>query len=79
MIMSPEALIYDLQCQVTKLTEELTQAKQDIEDFEQAAIVWKKGYADMEREYKIKLGNAKQTIEELEKEVDRVNQNWSRN
>ena len=68
-MISPEQLISDLLNEITKLKEELDQAKQDILDFERAALIWKKGYQDTERKLRIKLENAEQTIEELENEL----------
>jgi predicted RNase H-like nuclease (RuvC/YqgF family) len=70
MIMSPDQLIYELRKECEKLELRLTEAHQDIKDFEEAAIEWKKGYAEMEKSYKVKLANAKQTIEQLEEELD---------
>lgn len=66
--MTPEQLIYDLQKQIILLESELNQAQQDIKDFELAAIEWKNGYQDMEKNYRIKLANALKTIEQLEEE-----------
>lgn len=68
--MTPEQLISELQSKIDKLEMELSQAQKDIRDFEILAIEWKKGYSDMERNYRIKLQNAEQVIEELEKELD---------
>ena len=67
--MTPEQLIYELQSQVLRLESELNQAQQDILDFEKAAKIWQKSYLDMEKEYKQKIANRDQTIEELQKEL----------
>jgi rubrerythrin len=74
-MISPEQLINDLQKQVTKLEEELSQAQKDILDFEKAALVWQKGYKDTERNLKIKLEHAEQTIEELREELKIIKNN----
>lgn len=68
-MISPEQFISDLQRENARLQSELDQAQQDIKDFEVLAIEWRKGYRDMEREYRIKLANAKQVIEQLEQEL----------
>ena len=68
-MISPEQLINDLQKEVDKLKVELLNAQADIEDFEKAALIWKKGYQDTERKLRVKLENAEQTIEELENEL----------
>jgi hypothetical protein len=75
----PEQLINDLQKQVIKLQEELSQAQVDIKDFEKAAIEWKKGYTDMEIGYKIKLANMQQTVLQLEQELDEADEYCRRN
>jgi hypothetical protein len=71
-MITPEQLIYDLQKQVAKLEEELTQYQQHLLDFELAAKEWKKGYLSMEKGYRVKLTNAEQTIMQLEEEC----RNW---
>jgi predicted RNase H-like nuclease (RuvC/YqgF family) len=68
-MITPEQLIYELQKQVDRLTEELDQAQRDIRDFEIAAIEWRDGYEDMEKDYKRKLGNAEQVISQLEEDL----------
>ena len=70
--MTPEQLISDLQKLLGELQMELTQAQADIKDFEELAIVWKKSYGDMERNYRIKLANAEQTIQQLNKELEEL-------
>ncbi len=67
--MTPEQLIYELQKQIIALEKELAQAQEDIKDFEVLALIWKKSYLEMESRYKIKLGNAEQVIEQLEKDL----------
>ena len=69
-MISPEQLISDLQKENARLQAELEEAQRDIKDFEILAIVWKDGYMNMEREYRIKLTNAKQVIQQLEKELE---------
>jgi hypothetical protein len=66
---SPEWLINDLNGQIEKLKVELETAQKDIADFEKLAIVWRKGHRDLENKYRVEIGNLKQTIEELEKEL----------
>jgi archaellum component FlaC len=66
---SPEWLINDLNGQIEKLKVELETAQKDIADFEKLAIVWRKGHQDLENKYRVEIGNLKQTIEELEKEL----------
>ena len=68
-MITPEHLIRVLKQDLERLNVELGEAQQDILDFEQAAIEWKEGYAKMEKNYKVELANAKETIEELEKEL----------
>jgi predicted DNA binding CopG/RHH family protein len=68
-MLTPEQLISELQKENQRLLEELEQAQQDIKDFERLAQVWKKGYSDTERDLRIKLKNAEQTIEQLEEEL----------
>ena len=74
--MTPEQLISDLQKLLGELQMELTQAQADIKDFEELAIVWKKSYGDMERNYRIKLANAEQTIQQLNKELEELKNQW---
>jgi virulence-associated protein VapD len=69
-MISPEQLIADLLKQVSKLEEELTQAQQDIRDFEKMAIEWKKGYVDLERKHRIEVTNMKQVIDSMQAEID---------
>lgn len=69
-MITPEQLIADLTKQNEKLRAELLEAQQDIKDFERAAIEWKDGYADMEKNYRVKLANAKETIGQLEGELE---------
>jgi predicted nucleic acid-binding Zn-ribbon protein len=69
-MISPEQLISDLLNEITKLKEELDQAKQDILDFERAALIWKKSYGQTEAKLRIKLENAEQTIEELQEDLN---------
>ena len=69
-MITPEQLISDLKNQISKLEEELATTQQDIKDFEVLAIEWKKSYSSMERNYKIRLSNAQQTIEGLEQELE---------
>lgn len=67
-----ENLISDLQKQIIKLTEELAIALQDIKDFERLAHIWKKDYAILEAKYRRDIGNAQQTIDQLQKELDEL-------
>lgn len=68
--LTPEMLIDQLTRENEKLKEELAQAQQDSKDFERLAQVWKKGWEDKEKEYNRKLGNAEQTIEQLESDLE---------
>lgn len=68
-MISPEQLITDLQKDIDRLTKELEEAQKDIRDFEFLAIEWRKGHTELERKHRIEVGNLKQTIEELEKEL----------
>lgn len=67
--MTPEQLITSLEFQVLSLKQDLEQAQQDIKDFERAAIEWRKGYSDMEKNLRVKLHHAEQTISELRSEL----------
>lgn len=69
-MISPEQLINDLQKENARLSLELEQAQKDIRDFEVLAVEWKRGYSDLERKYRVEIANLKQTIEELEEELD---------
>ena len=68
-MITPEQLIYDLQRQIIRLEEELQQAQLDIKDFEVLAVEWKDGYDKLKIKHQAELGNAQETIEELEKEI----------
>jgi len=57
---------------IATLSSEVEDLTKHLRDFEVAANAWKKGYEDMEKDYKRKLANAEQTIGELEKELDEV-------
>ena len=65
-----EQLIYDLQSQIIRLEKELEQAQKDIKDFEVLAVEWKKGFTELNRKHQAEVTNLKQTIEELEKEIE---------
>lgn len=67
-MITPEQLVTNLTDQVSKLEKELEEAQQDIKDFEKLAHEWKEGWEKTERDLKIKLANAQQTIEQLEKD-----------
>jgi len=67
---SVEWLINDLNGQIEKLKGELEIAQKDIQDFEVLAIGWRKGHQDLLAKHAREIGNLKQTIEELEKELD---------
>ena len=67
---SVEWLINDLNSQIEKLKAELEIAQKDIADFELLAVEWRKGHRDLENKCKAEIGNLKQTIEELEKELE---------
>lgn len=58
--------------QIATLTSEVEELTAHLKDFELAAHKWKKGYEDMEKDYKRKLANAEQTIKQLEIELDEV-------
>ena len=68
-MITPEQLISDLQKENARLQEELEQAQKDIRDFEVLALAWKKSYLDRERDLRVQLANALQTIEEMEQEL----------
>jgi len=68
-VISPEQLITNLIEKIVRLEKKLEEAQKDIADFEKLAIVWRKGHRDLENKYKAEIGNLKQTIEELEKEL----------
>lgn len=77
--LTPEMLIAQLERDIEKLKEELAESQQDCKDFERIAQVWKKGWEDKEKEYKRKLGNAEQMIEQLEKDLEEAQKRipWS--
>lgn len=68
--LTPEQLINHLQKENVRLAEELEQAQKDIVVFEKLAVEWRKGYADLKRKHNEETANLKQTIEELEKELE---------
>lgn len=69
-MLTPEQLIYDLQSQIIRLEKELEQAQKDIRDFEVLAIEWRKGHTELNRKHLAETNNLKQTIEELEDELE---------
>lgn len=64
-----EHLVQAQQKQIETLIQEVADLKSHIEDFERIAHVWKKSYQDMEAKYRIQLGNAAQSISQLEEEL----------
>jgi len=64
-----EHLIQSQREQIEALIQEVDELKKNIEDFERIAHVWKKSYQDMEAKYRIQLGNAAQSISQLEEEL----------
>jgi len=68
-MISPEQLITNLVEKIVRLEKELEEAQKDIKDFEVLAIEWKKGHRDLENKHRVEIGNLRQIIEELEKEI----------
>ena len=64
-----ERLINSLNSTIARLEQQLSNAQQDILDFEKLAIEWRKGHAELEAKHRIEVGNLKATIEELEAEL----------
>lgn len=71
-MITPEQLINDLLKQIVNLHEELTQAQQNIKDFELLALEWKRGHQDLEQKHKSKLMEYEQIVKELEEERDNL-------
>jgi len=64
-----EHLIQSQREQIEALIQEVDELKKNIEDFERIAHVWKNSYGEMEAKYRIQLGNAEQSISQLEDEL----------
>lgn len=71
-MISPEQLVTDLNKEIDRLTTELAEAQQDIKDFEHLAIEWRKGHVELEIKHRREIGNLKETIKELEKEINEL-------
>jgi hypothetical protein len=71
-MISPEQLIADLNNAAAKLAEDLAIAEQNVKDFERLALTWQKSYKDLEAKYKRDMGNAQQTIGQLQEELDQL-------
>ncbi len=65
-----ENLINDKNKEIDFLNLKIKELEDHVKDFEILARVWKKGYEDMEMNYKRKLAHAEQFIEELEEELE---------
>ncbi|CAM6004860.1 unnamed protein product [Sphagnum balticum] len=62
----------DLQKQIVKLQEDLAISEQNLKDFEGLALTWQKSYQDLDKKYKRDIGNAQQTIDQLQEELDQL-------
>lgn len=67
-----EWLVNQQLTQIATLSSEVETLQKHLKDFEKAALNWKKGYEDMERDYRTKLANAEQIIKQLEIELDEM-------
>jgi hypothetical protein len=73
--MTPEQLIASLQDQIVKLEIALAIEQQNVKDFENIAIEWKKGYEEESKRLGIKLKEAEIVIEQLEEELRQMKDN----
>ena len=69
-MISPEQYIADLERTISKLEEELIQAKKHFEDFEVLAIEWKCGYNKLNAKHSIAIQEKDQIIKELQDELE---------
>lgn len=70
--MTPEQLIYELQREIQRLTEELSTSIKDRDDFETLAKEWKKGYDSNIYKLKIEIEHLKQENEDLRDSLEEL-------
>lgn len=74
-MITPEQHIDTLLQDIAKLDSELKEAQEEVKFFENAALTWKKSYGEVIYKLEVKLMEAEQTIDELQKELKELRNN----